>query len=63
MEATQGNRKPCKEWTHRGGAEIFYKARRNVPGGNRDKEEKRFAGTVNIYLKLQGIILFYDDAV
>lgn len=41
MEATQGNRKPCKEWTHKGGAEIFYKARRNVPGGNRDKEEKR----------------------
>lgn len=41
MEATQGNRKPCEEWTHRGGAEIFYKARRNVPAGNRDKEEKR----------------------
>lgn len=40
IEATQGNQKPCKEWTHRGGAEIFYKARRNVPGGNKDREEK-----------------------
>lgn len=40
MGATQGNRKPCKEWPHGGGAEIFYKPRRNVPGGNRDNEEK-----------------------
>lgn len=67
IEATQGNRKPCEEWTHRGGAEIFYKARRNVPGGNGNKEEERdkvascWYGYV--YLKLQLIHLFDDDSV
>lgn len=67
IEATQGNRKPCKEQTHWGGAEIFYKARRNVPGGNGNKEEKRRKVASSWYgyidLKLLVIYLFDDDPV